>query len=44
MHKEKFCYLLQNACNPVSWYTWEEETFEKAKNEDKPIFLLIGYF
>ncbi len=36
-------YLLQHAENPVSWYPWCEEAFEKAKREDKPIFLSIGY-
>lgn len=36
-------YLLQHACNPVDWYPWGEEAFEKARCEDKPIFLSIGY-
>ena len=36
-------YLLQHAENPVDWYPWCEEAFEKAKREDKPIFLSIGY-
>lgn len=36
-------YLLQHAENPVNWYPWCEEAFEKAKAEDKPIFLSIGY-
>ncbi len=36
-------YLLQHAENPVNWYPWCEEVFEKAKSEDKPIFLSIGY-
>ncbi len=36
-------YLLQHAENPVNWYPWSEEAFEKAKREDKPIFLSIGY-
>ncbi len=36
-------YLLQHAENPVNWYPWCEEAFEKAKSEDKPIFLSIGY-
>lgn len=36
-------YLLQHKDNPVDWYPWGEEAFEKAKNEDKPIFLSIGY-
>ncbi len=41
--KEKSPYLLQHAQNPVDWYPWGEEAFEKAKREDKPIFLSIGY-
>jgi len=36
-------YLLQHADNPVDWYPWGEEAFAKAKKEDKPIFLSIGY-
>ena len=36
-------YLLQHADNPVNWYPWCEEAFEKAKSEEKPIFLSIGY-
>ena len=36
-------YLLQHADNPVNWYPWGEEAFAKAKKEDKPIFLSIGY-
>ena len=36
-------YLLQHAENPVNWYPWCEEALEKAKSEDKPIFLSIGY-
>jgi len=36
-------YLLQHATNPVNWYPWNEEAFETAKREDKPIFLSIGY-
>lgn len=40
---EKSPYLLQHAHNPVNWYPWGEEAFEKARNEDKPIFLSIGY-
>lgn len=36
-------YLLQHAYNPVNWYPWCEEAFEKARKEDKPIFLSIGY-
>ncbi len=40
---EKSPYLLQHAGNPVHWYPWGEEAFEKASREDKPIFLSIGY-
>ncbi|WP_337872538.1 thioredoxin domain-containing protein [Ignavibacterium sp.] len=40
---EKSPYLLQHAYNPVNWYPWCEEAFEKARKEDKPIFLSIGY-
>jgi uncharacterized protein YyaL (SSP411 family) len=36
-------YLLQHATNPVDWYPWGEEAFEKARKEGKPIFLSIGY-
>jgi uncharacterized protein YyaL (SSP411 family) len=36
-------YLLQHAGNPVDWYPWGEEAFERARREDKPIFLSIGY-
>lgn len=36
-------YLLQHAHNPVDWFPWGEEAFERAQNEDKPIFLSIGY-
>ena len=40
---EKSPYLLQHATNPVDWYPWGEEAFARAKSEDKPIFLSIGY-
>ncbi|MHA7748582.1 MULTISPECIES: thioredoxin domain-containing protein [Paenibacillus] len=40
---EKSPYLLQHAYNPVEWFPWSEEAFEKAKQENKPIFLSIGY-
>jgi uncharacterized protein YyaL (SSP411 family) len=40
---EKSPYLLQHAHNPVDWYPWGEEAFEKSKKENKPIFLSIGY-
>ena len=36
-------YLLQHAGHPIEWYPWCEEAFERAKKEDKPIFLSIGY-
>src|SRR5713101_6631978 len=36
-------YLLQHAHNPVDWYSWAEEAFEKARREDKPVLLSIGY-
>lgn len=36
-------YLLQHAHNPVQWYPWGKEAFQKAKSEDKPVFLSIGY-
>ena len=40
---EKSPYLLQHVWNPVNWYPWGQEAFKKAKKEDKPIFLSIGY-
>ena len=40
---EQSPYLLQHAYNPVDWYPWSEEAFEKARLENKPIFLSIGY-
>ncbi|HEY1685782.1 MAG TPA: DUF255 domain-containing protein [Tepidisphaeraceae bacterium] len=36
-------YLLQHAHNPVDWYPWSENAFKKARTEDKPIFLSVGY-
>ena len=36
-------YLLQHAHNPVEWFAWNDEAFQKAKAEDKPILLSIGY-
>ena len=36
-------YLIQHAENPVDWYPWGEEAFRKARTEDKPVFLSIGY-
>jgi uncharacterized protein len=43
LNQEKSPYLLQHAHNPVDWYAWREEAFEKARRENKPIFLSIGY-
>jgi uncharacterized protein len=43
LRNEKSPYLLQHAENPVDWYPWGEEVFQKARREDKPIFLSIGY-
>ncbi len=40
---EKSPYLQQHAHNPVDWYPWGEAAFEKSRNEDKPIFLSVGY-
>ena len=41
--QEKSPYLLQHAYNPVDWYPWGEEAFARARQEDKPVFLSIGY-
>jgi hypothetical protein len=41
--REKSPYLLQHQYNPVDWYAWNEEAFAKARKENKPIFLSIGY-
>ena len=43
LKNESSPYLLQHANNPVNWYPWCDEAFEKAKAEDKPVFLSIGY-
>src|SRR5436190_5637526 len=43
LSKEKSPYLLQHQHNPVDWFPWGDEAFAKAKAEDKPIFLSIGY-
>ncbi|HJZ12592.1 MAG TPA: thioredoxin domain-containing protein [Acidobacteriota bacterium] len=40
---EKSPYLLQHAYNPVDWYPWGDEAFERARSENRPIFLSIGY-
>jgi len=42
--QEKSPYLLLHAHNPVDWFPWGAEAFQKAKDENKPIFLSIGYF
>src|ERR1043166_4168114 len=41
--REKSPYLLQHAHNPVDWYPWGEEAFVRARRENKPIFLSVGY-
>jgi len=41
--EEKSPYLLQHALNPVAWMAWGEEAFKKARAEEKPIFLSVGY-
>ena len=43
LSRETSPYLLQHAYNPVDWYPWGEEALLRAKNEDKPIFLSVGY-
>ncbi|HYQ48760.1 MAG TPA: thioredoxin domain-containing protein [Thermodesulfovibrionales bacterium] len=43
LSNEKSPYLLQHARNPVDWYPWGPEPFERAAREDKPVFLSIGY-
>ena len=43
LSQEKSPYLLQHADNPVHWYPWGDTAFAKAKAEDKPVFLSIGY-
>ena len=41
--RERSPYLLQHAANPVDWYPWSADAFERARRDDKPIFLSIGY-
>ena len=41
--REKSPYLLQHQHNPVDWFAWGDEAFQKARTENKPIFLSIGY-
>jgi len=43
LQNETSPYLLQHAKNPVDWYPWSDEALQRAKDEDKPIFLSIGY-
>jgi uncharacterized protein YyaL (SSP411 family) len=43
LKNEKSPYLQQHLHNPVDWYPWGDEAFQKARTEDKPIFLSIGY-
>ena len=43
LDKEKSPYLFQHGQNPVDWYPWGEEAFQRALQEDKPVFLSIGY-
>ena len=43
LQNQRSPYLLQHAENPVDWYPWGEEAFEKARREGKPVFLSIGY-
>ena len=43
LSNEKSPYLLQHSNNPVDWYPWGEEAFEKARRENKPVLLSIGY-
>ena len=43
LHQETSPYLLQHAHNPVDWYPWGDEALARAREEDKPIFLSIGY-
>ncbi len=40
---EQSPYLLQHQNNPVDWYPWSDDAFERAAAEDRPIFLSIGY-
>ena len=40
---EKSPYLLQHAYNPINWFSWSPQAFNKAKRESKAVFLSIGY-
>ena len=41
--QERSPYLLQHAANPVEWFPWGEDAFNRARTEEKPIFLSVGY-
>ena len=43
LHKESSPYLLQHANNPVEWFPWSQDAFDRAQSEDKPILVSIGY-
>ena len=43
LYTEKSPYLLQHKHNPVNWLPWNEKAFQKAKEQNKPVFLSIGY-
>jgi uncharacterized protein YyaL (SSP411 family) len=43
LQHESSPYLQQHATNPVDWYPWKEEAFQRAREEDKPILVSIGY-
>src|SRR5215467_8633389 len=43
LSSERSPYLLQHANNPVDWFPWGDEAFEKARDDEKPIFLSVGY-
>ncbi len=43
LSRETSPYLLQHADNPVDWYPWSDEALQRARAEDKPILLSIGY-
>ena len=41
--EEKSPYLLQHVYNPMNWFPWSDESFDRAKTENKPVFFSIGY-
>ena len=43
LSQETSPYLLQHKDNPVEWFAWNDESLKKAKDENKPIFLSVGY-